>query len=150
VEAIREGRGKSHGRSPASRRRDPRMVAGPGRSCACAHAILPRAAGRAADARETRVETALLRNIPMFASLSAEDLSALGALLEVRRFAAQQPIVFFGDRGTELFVVRSGHVIVSYPDDSGHEVSLVEMGSGGFFGEISIFDGGPRTANVRS
>jgi CRP/FNR family cyclic AMP-dependent transcriptional regulator len=96
------------------------------------------------------VEATLLRNIPMFSSLAAEDLSALAGLLEPRRGAARQPIVLLGDDGADLYVVQSGKVIVSYPDESGKEVFLAEMGPGSFFGEISILDGGPRTANVRA
>lgn len=96
------------------------------------------------------MDATLLRNIPMFSSLADAELSALAELVEVHTYPAGQPIVLIGDHGTDLFVVRSGTIIVSYPDESGREVSLVEMGPGSFFGEISILDGGPRTANVRA
>jgi uncharacterized membrane protein len=39
---------------------------------------------------------------------------------------------------------------VSYPDESGAEVELERMGAGSIFGEISLLDGGSRTANVRA
>jgi CRP/FNR family cyclic AMP-dependent transcriptional regulator len=96
------------------------------------------------------VDAKLLCNIPMFSGLAAEDLSALMELLEARQYTAHQPIVYLGDTGADLFVVHSGKVIVSYPDESGKEVLLAEMGPGSFFGEISLLDGGPRTANVRA
>jgi len=96
------------------------------------------------------LDTTLLRNIPIFSAVSDDDLSELAGLLEVRQYAPRQPIVFLGDSGANLFIVRSGKVVVSYPDDSGKEVSIEEMGPGTFFGEISLLDGGPRTANIRA
>lgn len=96
------------------------------------------------------VEIELLGKIPMFATLQAAELSALTLLLEARRYSESQPVVALGAAGAELFVVQSGKVAVSYPDGSGKDVLLAEIGPGGFFGEISILDGGPRTANVRA
>lgn len=96
------------------------------------------------------MDTRLLEHIPIFAALSAEDLAELADLLELREYAPRQPIVFLGDSGSDLFIVRAGKVVVSYPDDAGQEVSIVEMGPGSIFGEISLLDGGPRTANVRA
>jgi len=96
------------------------------------------------------MDTTLLRNIPMFSNLSAEDLSALTELFEARPYDARQPIVFLGDDGADFYIVRSGQVVVSVPDETGREVVLAEIGPGSFFGEISILDAGPRTANVRA
>ncbi len=103
-----------------------------------------------AEQRDELPDSTLLHNIPMFSSLAAAELSALSELLETRRYAAQQPIVFIGDDGADLFVVQTGKVVVSYPDAQGKEILLAEIGPGGFFGEISILDGGPRTANVQA
>ncbi len=43
-----------------------------------------------------------------------------------------------------------GKVTVSCPDESGKEVNLATLGQRTFFGEISLLDGGPRTATVRT
>jgi uncharacterized membrane protein len=96
------------------------------------------------------VDTTLLRNIPIFSGISDEELEELADLLEPRAFAPLQPIVFVGDSGTEMFILRSGDVIVSVPDEAGKEVPIERMGPGSFFGELSLLDGGPRTANVRA
>jgi CRP/FNR family cyclic AMP-dependent transcriptional regulator len=96
------------------------------------------------------VDTTLLRNIPIFSAVSDDDLFELAELLATRDYAPGQPIVFLGDSGADMFIVQSGRVVVSYPDDSGKEVAIEEMGPGTFFGEISLLDGGPRTANVRA
>ena len=36
------------------------------------------------------------------------------------------------------------------PDEQGKEICLSHIGPGGFFGELSLLDGGPRTATVRT
>ncbi len=98
--------------------------------------------------RDPAVDSALLANIPLFSKLGAPELAALTRLLILRKFKASDPIVFLGEDGSEFYVVQFGKVAVSQPDDAGQEVKLAELGPGNFFGEISLLDGGPRTANV--
>ena len=50
----------------------------------------------------------LLRSIPLFAQLSAEDREALAMLLKPRTFAANEPIFWIGERGDEMFIVQHG------------------------------------------
>lgn len=98
--------------------------------------------------RDPAVDSALLANIPLFSKLGAPELAALTRLLILRKFKTSDPIVFLGEDGSEFYVVQHGKVAVSQPDDAGQEVKLAELGPGNFFGEISLLDGGPRTANV--
>lgn len=98
----------------------------------------------------TEVDTTLLANIPLFAKLTPEQIADLAKLLTLQRFAGSQPIMFIGDNGTDFYIVQYGKVAVSQPDESGREVTLAELGAGNFFGEISLLDGGPRTANVHA
>jgi CRP/FNR family transcriptional regulator, cyclic AMP receptor protein len=92
----------------------------------------------------------VLAGIELFSKLTADELAALGRLLKTRRFGAGQTVVLIGDRGTDFYVVQQGRVHVSAPDESGKEVAIAELGPGNFFGEISLLDGGPRTATVRA
>src|SRR5438270_4885483 len=92
----------------------------------------------------------VLAAIPIFAKLSEEDRAALAALLKEREFPAHQPVFWLGERGDDFYVVERGKVAVSAPDESGKEVILATLGPGHFFGEISLLDGGPRTATVRA
>lgn len=98
----------------------------------------------------TDVDITLLANIPLFAKLTPEQLADLAKLLTLQRFADTQPIMFIGDNGTDFYIVQYGKVAVSQPDESGREVTLAELSAGNFFGEISLLDGGPRTANVHA
>src|SRR5689334_12921496 len=92
----------------------------------------------------------LLSNIPLFAKLNEGELRELGGLLKEQRVAGQQPVFWIGDEGSEFYLVQIGRVAVCYPDEAGHEVTIATLGPGDFFGEISVLDGGPRTATVRA
>lgn len=92
----------------------------------------------------------VLAAVPLFSKLTDEERAGLVGLMRPISFAAHQTIVWIGERGDQFYVVQSGSVQVSCPDESGKEVILATLTAGHFFGEISLLDGGPRTANVRS
>ena len=92
----------------------------------------------------------VLAKIPLFAKLSAQELAELAGLLKSRHYPAHQPVVWLGEQGDDFYIVESGKVTVSTPDETGKEVTLGTLGPGHFFGEISLLDGGPRTATVRA
>ena len=92
----------------------------------------------------------ILGTIPLFAKLPAEERRELEALLKTQEYPAHRPVVWIGERGEDFYIVKHGRVLVSCPDESGKEVTLTHLGPGQFFGEISLLDGGPRTATVRT
>jgi uncharacterized membrane protein len=92
----------------------------------------------------------LLSNIPLFAKLSPPEITELSGLLKEQRVAAQQPVFWVGDEGSDFYIVQVGRVAIVHPDEVGHEVRLAVLGPGDFFGDISLLDGGPRTATVRA
>jgi uncharacterized membrane protein len=94
--------------------------------------------------------TDVLGYIPLFANLPAAERAELSQLLKSKKFAANQPVVWLGEQGDDFYIVHSGKVAVSAPDENGKEVVLTTLTSGQFFGEISLLDGGPRTATVRT
>jgi len=96
------------------------------------------------------VDADLLTHIPLFADLGAGDLAALSALLERRELPAHRTLFWMGDAADYFGVVQSGRVDVVQPDADGKEVTLSSIGPGGFFGELSLLVGGPRTATVRT
>lgn len=91
-----------------------------------------------------------LTHIPIFAGLDAEGEATLAPLLSTQDAAAGEPIVWFGDRGDTMYIVDSGQVDVEAPDAEGTRVLLDTLGPGGVFGELSLLDGGPRSATVRA
>src|SRR6267142_1119844 len=92
----------------------------------------------------------LLRNIPLFSQLVEENRAELSSLLQSKDYASQQPIFWIGEKGDQMFIVQGGKVHLSYPDETGHEITVGVLGPGAFFGELSRLDGGPRTATART
>lgn len=91
-----------------------------------------------------------LAHIPLFARLPEADQRTLLAAMKSHRADANQTIVWCGDRGDSFYIVTEGEVAVSAPNHEGQHVHIDTIAPGGFFGEISLLDGGPRTATVRA
>lgn len=90
------------------------------------------------------VET--IQRSPLFAGMSGLELNAVSAFLEPRRFRKGDVIFRRGDRGKELFIVRSGLVASTVTDSDGRERELYRFGPSGFFGEMSVIEDEPRSA----
>ncbi len=91
-----------------------------------------------------------LAHIPLFSPLNEEEQTALFEVMRRQRFTANQTIFWMGDRGDALYLVSSGRVAITVPSDKGEHITLDTLGPGGIFGEISLLDGGPRTATIRA
>jgi CRP/FNR family cyclic AMP-dependent transcriptional regulator len=102
------------------------------------------------SATAAQPDTDLLRNIPLFSGLLETNRAELSSLLQSREYAPHQPIFWVGEKGEEMFIVQVGKVVLSYPDESGHEITVAALGPGAFFGELSLLDGGLRTATART
>jgi CRP/FNR family transcriptional regulator, cyclic AMP receptor protein len=89
----------------------------------------------------------LLANIPLFESLTQEDLNGLTVRLEERDYAAGECIFNQGDEGSSLFVIEEGAVDICYGEGAGN-VTLATLFNGQYFGELSLFDGAPRSATA--
>lgn len=91
-----------------------------------------------------------LCHIPLFARLREPDQQTLMSAMRLQRVEPNQTIVWCGDRGDSCYLVSTGEVAVSAPNHDGQHVHIDTIGPGGFFGEVSLLDGGPRTATVRA
>ena len=87
--------------------------------------------------------TQLLGGCPLFVGVGPDDLAAIGERAVEVDFPADHVIARQGEIGTGLFVVIDGSVRVIR---DGRE--LARLGSGDFFGEMSVIDGLPRVAQV--
>ena len=90
----------------------------------------------------------MFRHIPVLADLTEAEHEALAHMLRVRELPANQPIFWIGDKGEDMYIIQKGRVRLSYPNTTGTEVTLSVLGSGAFFGELSLLDGGARTATA--
>jgi CRP/FNR family cyclic AMP-dependent transcriptional regulator len=91
-----------------------------------------------------------LAQIPLFASLNRDTQVALLQRMVRRTAKAGETVCWVGDEGDELWVVESGRLTVTAPDERGNHVTLDTLTTGGVFGEVSLLDGGRRTATVRA
>ncbi len=86
----------------------------------------------------------------LFAALDKADLPALLALGQLQMVAHRQVVCRAGEPGESLYVVLGGSLKVSLSSPEGKEVILSLLGTGDLFGEMSLFDGHPRSATVSS
>lgn len=89
----------------------------------------------------------LLARIPLFESLTKEDLDGLTVRLEESHYQPGDVIFRQGDDGSSLFIIEEGDVEIAFGDDLGN-VILDSLCHGQYFGELSLFDGAPRSATA--
>ncbi|MFN0012595.1 MAG: DUF1003 domain-containing protein [Phycisphaerales bacterium] len=91
-----------------------------------------------------------LAHIALFSRLEPAQRRDLFAAMRRKHVPAHETIFWLGDRGESFFLIEGGSVDVSVPNETGQHVSINTLEAGGFFGEISLLDAGPRTATVRA
>jgi CRP/FNR family cyclic AMP-dependent transcriptional regulator len=91
---------------------------------------------------------AYIRDLPLLARLPDDDLKALASRGRVRRFNAGTTIFHEGDPGDAIYVVVDGRIRMSRLSGSGTEATLALIGPGDCTGELSLFDGKPRSATA--
>lgn len=84
-----------------------------------------------------------LRSVGLFAQLPGEILYTVGQEMGWREFTAGEIIYNQGDVPDGFYIIVSGKISIQRDDKI-----LVELIVGDYFGEISVFDGLPRTANA--
>jgi CRP-like cAMP-binding protein len=89
--------------------------------------------------------TTVLGAVPLFEGLSIKQLKKVADLADVARFMGAATLVKQGEIGDSFYVVLTGQAKVVA---SGRTVNHLLPGD--HFGEISLLDGGPRTASVVS
>jgi CRP/FNR family transcriptional regulator, cyclic AMP receptor protein len=91
-----------------------------------------------------RRERDAVAQVPLFSTLSSRHLKRFADLAEEERIMEGATIVREGDIGDTFYAVLEGEAKVV--SKSGRVVNRLRPGD--FFGEISLLDGGPRTASV--
>jgi len=92
----------------------------------------------------------ILKNVPIFSSLSEPEFAFLTARLVQRKFSAGEFIFDEGGPCTGLYVVESGHVRIFKSAAGGREQVLSIDGPGGSIAELPVFDDGPYPASAQA
>ncbi|HUP61375.1 MAG TPA: DUF1003 domain-containing protein [Thermoanaerobaculia bacterium] len=90
----------------------------------------------------------ILANSSLFKLLDDSERADLEHILDRRDFASDQKVFSLGEPGDSLYIVGTGSVELYVKDNTGAKIVLAVCGPGEQFGELSLFDGGARTASA--
>jgi CRP/FNR family transcriptional regulator, cyclic AMP receptor protein len=93
------------------------------------------------------IVSAMLKRTALFGELTLTERLALASVLKRQDVAQGTHIFHAGDSGSAFFVVAAGRIKISLTRQ-GREVVLTELGPGDYFGELSVIDGRPRSADA--
>lgn len=85
---------------------------------------------------------------PLFRELSQDALEKISGLMGKVIYKAGDTIFLEHEPGDALYVVDSGKVRIWVRDKDANDVTLSELAPGNFFGEMSVLDGGRRSASA--
>ena len=89
----------------------------------------------------------LLREIPIFADLSPEDLKLVAEIAREEWYPQNTVIFRQGEGGNMMFVIVEGHLQV-LRTVNGNEQVLAQRSAGDFVGEMAIIESAPRSATL--
>ncbi len=89
-----------------------------------------------------------IKSVSLFAAMKDEQIEAISRIASIRTFPKNYVIFQEGEGGDALFIIVKGKVKVLLYGEDGREYILDMIGEGGFFGELSLIDELPRSANV--
>src|SRR5579862_617825 len=93
-------------------------------------------------------QTQSLDGIPLLASLTKPERIELARQCRFKRFIAGEHIIDMEADVRDVHFVLDGTVRVVNYSPTGREVTLDDIGPGGYFGELAAIDNGPRSAFV--
>jgi CRP/FNR family cyclic AMP-dependent transcriptional regulator len=89
-----------------------------------------------------------LKKIPLFSSLTDEELEVINKVSVVKKFPKEHLILLEDEEGDTLFIIIKGKVKVTTFSEYGKEVIFSILYDGDFFGDMALLDGKPRSASV--
>jgi CRP-like cAMP-binding protein len=95
-----------------------------------------------------QIDEVIVRKAPIFLGLDSAAADALRGSMSLVKLRKGQSLFKEGDDGDNLYVVSNGKVKLGTKSPDGRENLLMILGPGDMFGELSLFDSGPRTATA--
>jgi CRP-like cAMP-binding protein len=94
------------------------------------------------------VSVELLAKISIFSGLDTGTLAEIAKAMRETTFKSGALIFSVSDPGQQLYIVLDGRVRISVLTAEGRQISFRHVEPGEAFGEIAVFDSGPRSANA--
>jgi CRP-like cAMP-binding protein len=94
------------------------------------------------------MDVEILRKVALFEGMTSAQLRKLGAALKEVRFPANAHIFREGDEGRSMFIILEGRVRISKVVPGIGEEALAILERGQYFGEMSLIEEGPRSADA--
>lgn len=101
----------------------------------------------ALDGQAAGFEPRMLRRVRILAGMADEQIERLARFLEFERIPQWTVIVRQGENGDSMFLILEGELRVRL-NVLDKESILATLNTGEFFGDISLLDHGPRSADV--
>jgi CRP/FNR family transcriptional regulator, cyclic AMP receptor protein len=89
-----------------------------------------------------------IRTVNLFATMKDEQIQAISKITLLKTYPKNYVVFQEGEKGDALFIIVKGKVKVLLYGEDGREYILDVIGTDGFFGELSLIDELPRSANV--
>ena len=90
----------------------------------------------------------VLNRAGIFQGVEPSAAEALASELETIDFPLGHVIFAEGEQGDRLYIIANGKVKIGRKSPDGRENLLAVFGPSDMFGELSIFDPGPRTSSA--
>src|SRR6202022_970151 len=90
----------------------------------------------------------ILKRVPLFALLDAEETAVLAGQVEVKTFSPRQRIYKIGDLGGRAYVMVSGSVRITTVDEDHQDVVVDQPAAGEFFGFASMLEQTPHQTDA--
>jgi CRP/FNR family transcriptional regulator, cyclic AMP receptor protein len=84
-----------------------------------------------------------IKSVPLFSDFGDKELQRVAAIAKEVEFPAGKVIAKQGETGVGFHMITEGEAAVTVDG-----VEHAKLGAGSYFGEMSLIDGGPRSATV--
>jgi CRP/FNR family transcriptional regulator, cyclic AMP receptor protein len=92
----------------------------------------------------------LLGRLPLFATLTGEELADVAEVAEPAHFASGDVVFREGDYSNSCYVITAGHAAAVREHRDGRAITLARFGPGDLFGELAMLDDQRRSATIKA
>jgi CRP-like cAMP-binding protein len=89
----------------------------------------------------------VLRTVPLFEGLTFRDLKKIELIVHERTFMPDEVVFYERQPGTGMYIVKKGLIQLTKTINE-ENVKIAELGEGEFFGEMSLLEDYPRSAQA--